>query len=305
MLKSSTKGKNGISDGKWFDIILVTISILILIIILYPLIFVVSASFSDPLAVMRGDMWLLPVNFTLDAYREILTNDRIWIGFRNTILYTTLGTFINIVLTTMLAYPLSRKDLPGRNIVTFLIVFTMFFNGGLVPTFLVVQNLGLIDTIWAMVLPNAIGTMNVVIMRTYFQKSIPWELQESAMMDGASNITMLIKIILPLSKPILAVMILFYAVGHWNAWFNALIYLRSDSLVPLQLVLREILLVSELSGAESTSGAIEISGLGERLLFGESIKYALVIVSSLPVLVIYPFVQKHFVKGIMLGSLKG
>lgn len=299
------KNKNGISDGKWFDILVVALSIIIIIIVAYPLLFVLSASVSDPLSVTQGKMWLFPVDFNLNAYKEIFSNEVIWTGFRNTLIYTTLGTAINLALTILLAYPLSRQDLPGRNLVTLFIVFTMFFNGGLIPTFLVVQNLGLIDTIWAMVLPNAIATWNVIIMRTYFQESIPWELQESAMIDGASNFTMLTKIILPLSKPIIAVMVLFSAVGHWNSWFNALIYLRRDDLVPLQLVLREIMLVSDLSGSEQTGAVQGITGIGDRLLFGESVKYALVVVSSLPVLVIYPFVQKHFVKGVMLGSLKG
>lgn len=290
-----------VSDEKWFDIAVVIISAIILIVVLYPLIFVVSASFSDPEKVMNGEMWLFPVDFTLDAYIEILNNEDIWIGYKNTIIYTLGGTIINIILTTLAAYPLSRRDLPGRNIFMFIITFTMFFNGGLIPTFLVVQGLGMVDTIWAMMIPNAIATYNLIVMRTYFQASIPWEIQESAMIDGCNNIQMLWKIILPLSKPILAVMILFYAVGHWNAFFNALIYLRDDSLYPLQLVLREILLVTQASATEG----LDSFGLGEKLLLGESIKYALIIVASLPVLIMYPFVQKYFVKGVMIGSIKG
>nr|WP_318281021.1 carbohydrate ABC transporter permease [Paenibacillus bovis] len=290
-----------ISDGKFFDIGVIFISVLIVIMVLYPLIFVVSASFSDPAKVMRGDMWLWPVGFNLDAYKEILNNSAVWTGYKNTIFYTLLGTSINILLTTLAAYPLSRRDLPGRNVFMFLITFTMFFHGGLIPTFLVVQGLGMIDTIWAMVIPNAIATYNLIVMRTYFQSSIPWELQEAAMIDGCSNIKMLFNIILPLSKPIIAVMILFYAVSHWNAFFNALIYLRDDSMYPLQLILREILLVSQASGTESAGQF----GMDEKILLGESIKYALVIVASVPVLIMYPFVQKHFVKGVMVGSIKG
>ncbi|WP_066186809.1 MULTISPECIES: carbohydrate ABC transporter permease [Gracilibacillus] len=290
-----------ISDDKWFDIAVVIISAIILIIVLYPLIFVVSASFSNPEKVMNGEMWLFPVDFSLDAYTEILKNGEVWNGYKNTIIYTVGGTFINIVLTTLAAYPLSRRDLPGRNLFMFIITFTMFFSGGLIPTFLIVQELGLVDTMWAMMIPNAIATYNLIVMRTYFQSSIPWEIQESAMIDGCNNIHMLWKIILPLSKPILAVMILFYAVGHWNAFFNALIYLRDDGLYPLQLVLREILLVTQ---ASATDG-LDSFGLGDKLLLGESIKYALIIVASLPVLIMYPFVQKHFVKGVMIGSIKG
>lgn len=289
------------SSDKWFDIAVVMLSAFILIIVLYPLIFVVSASFSNPEKVINGEMWLFPVDFTLDAYTEILKNGSVWNGYKNTLIYTIGGTFINIILTTLAAYPLSRRDLPGRNLFMFIITFTMFFNGGLIPTFLIVQGLGLVDTIWAMMIPNAIATYNLIVMRTYFQSSIPWEIQESAMMDGCNNIHMLWKIILPLSKPILAVMILFYAVGHWNAFFNALIYLRDDALYPLQLVLREILLVTQASATEG----LDSFGLGDKLLLGESIKYALIIVASLPVLIMYPFVQKHFVKGVMIGSIKG
>lgn len=290
-----------VSDEKWFDIAVVIISAIILIIVLYPLIFVVSASFSNPQKVMNGEMWLFPVDFSLDAYISILKNESVWNGYKNTIIYTIGGTFINIILTTLAAYPLSRRDLPGRNIFMFIITFTMFFSGGLIPTFLVVQQLGMVDTMWAMMIPNAIATYNLIVMRTYFQSSIPWEIQESAMMDGCNNMQMLWKIILPLSKPIIAVMVLFYAVGHWNAFFNALIYLRDDSLYPLQLVLREILLVTQ---ANATEG-LDSVGLGDKLLLGESIKYALIIIASLPVLIMYPFVQKHFVKGVMIGSIKG
>ncbi|MBO0991905.1 carbohydrate ABC transporter permease [Bacillus sp. SD088] len=291
-----------ISDGKVFDIGVLIISTVISVIILYPLIFIVSASFSSPERVMNGEMWLFPVDFTLDAYSEVFKDGAIWNGYRNTIFYTIGGTFVNIILTTLAAYPLSRRDVPGRNIIMFIITFTMFFNGGMIPTYLVVQELGMIDTFWAMIIPNAIATYNLIVMRTYFQTSIPWELQEAAMIDGCSNWKMLWKVILPLSKPIMAVMLLFYAVGHWNAFFNALIYLRDDKLYPLQLILREILLVSQASMTEEMGSEF---GLDEKMMLGESIKYALIIVASLPVLVMYPFVQKHFVKGVMIGSIKG
>ncbi|GIN56429.1 sugar ABC transporter permease [Lederbergia ruris] len=291
-----------ISDGKVFDIGVLIISAVISVLILYPLIFIVSASFSSPEKVMSGEMWLFPVDFTLDAYSEVFKDGDIWNGYKNTIFYTIGGTFINIILTTLAAYPLSRRDLPGRNIIMFIITFTMFFSGGMIPTFLVVQGLGMVDTFWAMIIPNAIATYNLIVMRTYFQTSIPWELQEAAMIDGCSNWKMLWKVILPLSKPIIAVMLLFYAVGHWNAFFNALIYLRDDKLYPLQLILREILLVSQANMTDEISSEI---GLDEKMMLGESIKYALIIIASLPVLVIYPFVQKHFVKGVMIGSIKG
>lgn len=275
------------------------IAAIIIVIVLYPLLFIVSASFSDPARVLNGEVWLLPKGVTLDAYENILHNDKIWTGYRNTILYTTVGTAINIIMTILAAYPLSRPDLPGRNGIMVLITLTMFFNGGLIPTYLLVKDLGMVNTMWALIIPGAIATYNLIVMRTYFQSSIPWELQEAAHIDGCSNWRLLFSIILPLSKPILAVMVLFYAVGHWNSFFNALIYIRNEDLHPLQLVLREILLISQ---SDAVDGSV---GLEESILLAESIKYAVIIVSSLPVLLMYPLVQRHFVKGVMIGSIKG
>lgn len=274
---------------------------IIIAIILYPLIFVVSASFSDPNKILNGEVWLYPKGFTFDAYTQVFQDGRIWNSYKNTIVYTVLGTFINLILSTLLAYPLSRKDLPGRNIFMFIIVFTMFFQGGIIPTYLIVQNLGMIDSIWAMVIPNAIATYNVIVMRTFFQTSIPWELQEAALLDGCSNFKLFLKIIVPLSKPIIAVMVLFYAVGHWNSYFNALIYLDSDKMYPLQIILREILIQNQ-SAAEN---AIVDFEMANQIMLAESMKYAVIIIASLPVIAMYPFVQKHFVKGVMIGSIKG
>lgn len=287
------------SSERVFDAIVYAIAAVIIAIVLYPLLFVVSASFSDPAKVLNGEVWLLPKGVNLDAYTNILQNAKIWTGYRNTILYTAVGTVINIIMTVLAAYPLSRPDLPGRNVMMVFITLTMFFGGGLIPTYLLVKNLGMVDTMWALIVPGAIATYNLIVMRTYFQSSIPWELQEAAHMDGCSNWRLLTHIILPLSKPILAVMVLFYAVGHWNSFFNALIYIRSEDLHPLQLVLREILMISQ-------SDAVDANvGLEDKILLAESIKYAVIIVSSLPVLVMYPFVQRHFVKGVMIGSIKG
>lgn len=276
------------------------IAAVIILIVLYPLIFVVSASFSDPARVLSGEVWLLPKGPTLEAYNNILHNDQIWTGYRNSILYTVVGTLINITMTLLAAYPLSRPDLPGRKGLMLIITLTMFFSGGLIPSYLLVKSLGMVDTMWALIIPGAISTYNLIVMRTYFQSSIPWELQEAAHIDGCSNWRLLISIILPLSKPILAVMVLFYAVGHWNAFFNALIYIRSEHLYPLQLILREILMISQSVGVDGGN-----VGMEEKILLSESIKYAVIIVSSLPVLVMYPFVQRHFVKGVMIGSIKG
>ncbi|WP_168120178.1 carbohydrate ABC transporter permease [Paenibacillus sp. HB172176] len=299
---SAQRGGSLLNTGeRGFDAVVYTISSILLLIVLYPLIFVLSASFSDPVMVMNGEMWLWPTGFTLDAYKEIFKYDAVWTGYTNTIVYTVVGTLVNVLMTTLAAYPLSRRDLPGKRIIMFAITFTMFFNGGLIPTYLIVKDLHLVNTMWAMVVPTAVATYNLIVMRTYFQNSIPWELQEASLMDGCSNTRLLIHIILPLSKPIIAVMVLFYAVGHWNAFFNALIYLRDENLYPLQLVLREILIVSQSSFLDSSGSTF---GMTEKLLLAESIKYGLIIIASIPVLIMYPFVQKHFVKGVMIGSIK-
>ncbi|MEF2965468.1 carbohydrate ABC transporter permease [Paenibacillus sp. M1] len=290
----------GPSDERWFDVIVYLIAAVIIIIVLYPLVFVVSASFSDPARVLNGEVWLFPKGVTLEAYKNILDNDKIWNGYRNSILYAVVGTLINIVMTLLAAYPLSRPDLPGRKGLMLIITLTMFFSGGLIPSYMLVKSLGMVDTMWALIIPGAISTYNLIVMRTYFQSSIPWELQEAAHIDGCSNWRLLISIILPLSKPILAVMVLFYAVGHWNSFFNALIYIRTEDLYPLQLVLREILMISQSVGVDGGN-----VGMEEKILLSESIKYAVIIVSSLPVLIMYPFVQRHFVKGVMIGSIKG
>ncbi|NOU90622.1 ABC transporter permease subunit [Paenibacillus sp. LMG 31460] len=287
------------SDEKIFDAVVNALAILIVVVVLYPLIFIVSASFSDPALVLNGEVILLPKQITLEAYRNVFQNDQIWNGYGNTILYTAVGTVINLIMTTLAAYPLSRPDLPGRGIIMFFVTLTMFFSGGLIPSYLLVKNLGMVDTMWALVIPGAIATYNLIVMRTYFQSSIPWEIQEAAHIDGCSNWKLLTHVILPLSKPILAVMILFYAVGHWNSFFNALIYIRSKDMYPLQLVLREVLMVSQADAVDSNAG------LESKILLAESIKYVVIIISSLPVLLMYPFVQKHFVKGVMIGSLKG
>ncbi|RAV06367.1 carbohydrate ABC transporter permease [Paenibacillus sp. YN15] len=287
------------SEDLVFDAVVNILAALIVIIVLYPLIFIVSASFSDPALVLSGEVLLFPKQITFEAYKNVFGNSQIWNGYGNSILYTVVGTLINLAMTTLAAYPLSRPDLPGRGGFMFIITLTMFFGGGLIPSYLLVKNLGMVNTMWALIIPGAIATYNLIVMRTYFQTSIPWEVQEAALIDGASNWKLLTNIILPLSKPILAVMVLFYAVGHWNSYFNALIYIRSKDLYPLQLVLREVLMVSQADAIDSSVG------LENKILLAESIKYVVIIISSLPVLVMYPFVQKHFVKGVMIGSLKG
>jgi ABC-type glycerol-3-phosphate transport system permease component len=246
---------------------------------------------------MNGRVVLWPVDFSLEGYSMVFDESSILTGFRNSLAYMILGTTVNMIMTTLLAFPLSRKKLPGRNIVMFLIAFTMFFSGGLIPTFLIVDKLGLVDTLWVMVIPNAISTFNLIIMRTYFQNSLPEELFESAALDGCGNFRFLIRIALPLSKPILAVLVLYYAVGHWNSYFNALIYLRSADRISLQLALRNILLANQITSAGYDAGELARIGL--------TIKYAIIVVSSLPMVVLYPFIQKYFIKGIMVGAIKG
>jgi ABC-type sugar transport system, permease component len=289
----------GNTEERLFNAAIYVIASVIIVIVMYPLVFVLSASVSDPAQVLNGEMWLLPKGFTFAAYTNILHNDRIWIGYRNTIVYAVVGTAINIGMTILAAYPLSRPDLPGRKSLMLLITLTLFFGGGLIPTYLLVKELGMVNTMWSLIVPGAISTYNLIVMRTYFQSSIPWELQEAALIDGCSNWRLLRSIILPLSKPILAVMVLFYAVGHWNSFFNALIYIRDEQLYPLQLILREILMISQSDAIDGTVG------LEDKILLAESIKYAVIIVSSLPVWIMYPFVQRHFVKGVMIGSIKG
>jgi ABC-type glycerol-3-phosphate transport system permease component len=284
---------------RFFVFILTLISLGIFILVLYPLVFVVSSSFSSGDAVMYGRVVLWPVEFSLEGYHLVFNEESILSGFRNSLMYMGLGTTVNMVMTTLLAFPLSRRRMPGRNFIMFLVVFTMFFSGGLIPTFLIVNRLGMVDTVWAMVIPNAISTFNLIIMRTYFQNSIPEELFESAALDGCGNFRFLLRIALPLSKPILAVLVLYYAVGHWNSYFNALIYLRSSERISLQLALRNILLANQIS---SGSGG---DGFGEMAKIGLTVKYAVIVVSSLPVVVLYPFIQKYFIKGIMVGAIKG
>jgi len=274
---------------------------LVAVIVLYPLIFVLSASFSDPQTVLRGEMLLWPNGFNLNSYSKIFQNQDILSGYSNTLLYTTIGTLINLVMTVLGAYPLSRKDFVGKNAVMALLVFTMFFGGGLIPTYLLIKDLGMLNTFWVMVIPNAVSIWNIIIMRTFFQQSIPYELQEAATIDGCSNIQILTRIILPLSMPIIAVMILFYAVGHWNAFFNALLYLSDKEKFPLQLILREILIQGQTNDMVKMSTESAIKQQREV----EGIKYAVLVVANIPVLVLYPFLQRYFVKGVMIGAIKG
>lgn len=287
---------------KFFNYSFLTIA---MVAVLYPLIYIISASISDPAAVNSGKMWLFPKNITFEGYKLIFENDQIWRGYLNTIFYTVLGTSINLAVTLPAAYALGRRDFVGRNFFTAMFVLTMFFEGGLIPTYLVVKNLGLIDTVWAMVLPNAAAIWNIVIARVFFQSTIPIELEESAKVDGCSNFKLFFKIVLPLSAPIIAVMALFYGVDHWNSYFDALIYLSDRALYPLQMVLREILVLQDMASQNTNMDGSMAEALHSKQQLAAVIKYGVMIVSTLPIIIVYPFLQKYFVQGVMIGSLKG
>lgn len=288
------------SNDKIYSIINTTLLLLVIAVVLYPLILVVSSSFSDAYEVAAGNIWLFPVKFSLEGYKTVFTYRNIWTGYGNTVFYTVFGTIINVVITIMAAYPLSRKDLKGGSFIMMVFSFTMLFNGGLIPTYMLISKLGLINTRWVMLLPTAMSIWNVIITRTFYQTTIPDELLEAAKLDGCRDYMFILKIVIPLSGAITAVNVLFYAIGHWNAFFNAFIYLHDKKLQPLQIILREILIMSRI---DPSSYKAEEAANKEYLAY--LIKYSLIIVASIPMLVAYPFVQKYFIKGIMIGSIKG
>ncbi|WP_135557107.1 carbohydrate ABC transporter permease [Paenibacillus cymbidii] len=275
----------------------------LLCIVLYPLLYVVSASISDPVAVNSGAMWLFPRGITFEGFWRVFDNRDIWIGYRNTFVYTAAGTLINLLITLPCAYALARRDMAGRHFVMGLLLFTMFFNGGLIPTYLLVKQLGLVDSFWILLLINAASVWNIIVTRTFFHSAVPRELEEAAEIDGCSNFRRFVSIALPLSLPIVAVMALFYGVGHWNQYFTAMIYLSDRHLFPLQLILREILVMNEMSAMMMDGSDME--AMAEQARIADIVKYAVMIVSALPLLVVYPFVQRLFVKGVLIGSLKG
>ncbi|MFD5018776.1 carbohydrate ABC transporter permease [Paenibacillus sp. NPDC058367] len=294
-----TKRKS--SGDVWFDIINYFLLTIIMLLVLYPLYFVLVASFSDPNYIYSGEVWLFPKGFTLDGYERIFADSSIWIGYGNSILYATFGTLIGVAVTVFAAYPLARRDLAGKSVIMWFLLVTMFFSGGLIPTYLLIKDLHLLNTMWALVIPGAGGVFNVIIVRTFFQSSIPDELWEAASIDGCSNTRFFWSIVLPLSKSILAVMVLYHVVGFWNGFFDALIYLNDESKYPLQLVLRNILVQNQVSSGMM----IDVESYAAKMRVTELIKYGVIMVSSLPLLILYPFLQKYFVKGVMIGSIKG
>lgn len=282
-----------------FDIFNTAFMLLLMVVTLYPFLYVAFASISEPSRIVRHQGILFaPLGINFGSYKLVFQNPMILTGYKNTLIYVVLGTTLNLLMTSLGAYVLSRKNVHFRNVIMFIVVFTMFFSGGLIPFYLVVRGLSLTDKIWALILPTAMSTYNLIVMRTSFA-GIPDSMEESAKIDGANDFTVLFRIIIPLSMPVVAVMILFYGVGHWNAWFNAMIFLRKRDLYPLQLILREILIASSTDDMTTAVGSMDKEPVAE------TIKYATIIVATLPILFVYPFLQKYFVKGIMIGALKG
>ena len=303
-MKSYESNINRVNDSYIDSIFMLGNSALlavITLIVLLPLIFIVAASFSSADAVNAGRVTLWPVDFSLLGYETIFEHKKVWNGFANSLFYTFFGTIFNVVMTIIAAYPLSREDLVGRRFFTIAFIFTMLFSGGLIPTYMVVKDLGLLNTRMSMILPTGIGIFNLLITITFFKTTIPPELIEAARIDGASDFRTFLSVIVPLSRPIIAVLALFYAVNtHWNSYFLALIYLKDQELFPLQLVLREILIENSIDA----SMLVDIEDLVAREGLRELLKYSLIVVASVPVMIIYPFVQRHFVKGMMIGSVK-
>lgn len=294
------KSRQVLSD-KTFEGVLIAVFILYLAIVIYPLVFIVSSSFSSGRAVTSGQVFLWPVDFSFTGYELVFKNQAVWTGYRNTILYTFFGTMVNVVFTVLAAYPLSRRDLPGRKWFLIFFAIPMFFGGGLIPTYILKSGLGLVNSPWVIIISGALGIGNMVIMRTFFQTSIPVELLESAQIDGISDIGYLVKIVLPLSKASISVITLYYLVGHWNDYFTAMIYLQDRDLYPLQLILRDIMNATKIDASMMT----DASAIQQLTGATDVMKYALVIISTLPMLILYPFVQKFFEKGVMIGALKG
>lgn len=281
-----------------FPIINAIVMLFIVVVTLYPFVYMAAVSLSKDIYVLKNEVTLWPKGFNLKMYELVFSNNQVWIAYKNTIIYVVLGTAIALIITALGSYALSRKDMMFSRTFTLLIIFTMFFSGGMIPTFLVVRELGLVDTIWGMVLPGAVSTWNLIIMRTFFS-GIPQELEESGRMDGLTDLGVFFRIVAPLSKPVFATIGLFYAVGLWNNFYFPLLYLRNPDLFPLQVYLRNLILAGSVSSGQVTSIG------GDNLVVEDSLKFATIMVSTLPILLVYPFIQKYFVKGVMIGAIKG
>ncbi|MFC6465725.1 carbohydrate ABC transporter permease [Marinilactibacillus sp. GCM10026970] len=302
-MKMATYMKRNSKADILFDTFVVVLSIMIFIAVAYPIYFVIIASISDSTLVTRGLVTLWPKGISFYGYQQIIEDTRIWIGYSNTLLYTLGGTMINLLVTLPAAYALSRKEMTGRNFLTFFFAFTMFFNGGIIPTYILFRDLGLINTRWVFVLPTALNVFNLIIARTFFENSIPNSLYEAAELDGCSHFQFFMKVALPLSKALISVIGLYYLVQHWNNFFTGLIFIRDYDKQPLQIVLRDILISNQAFQQGAGAGGGDIGGYAQQ--FADQIKYAVIIVSTLPILIVYPFIQKYFDKGVMIGSLKG
>ena len=276
------------------------ITALFMLAVLYPLVYILSASFSSAEAITSGRMWLYPVDFSLVGYKYILKYDAIWLGYRNTLLYTFAGTLINVAMTMTCAYGLSRRGMRGRRFFTMLFTFTMIFSGGMIPNYLLMKNLKILNTVWCMLLPGAISAYNLIVAKTFIENSIPGDLLEAARIDGCSDVRFFFSIVLPLSKAIMAVLLLMYAAAHWNAYFNAFLYLTDKKLYPLQIFLRQILVQSNMS-----ADMLDPEAMAQMQTLQQILKYAVIVVSTAPMLCLYPFVQKYFRQGVMIGSIKG
>ena len=287
---------------KAFNALILLAGLFFLIMTLFPILYVISASFSSGLALTQGRVWLFPVDCTLDGYQAIFSVPSIVRGFTNSVFYTTVGTLINIVFTLLAAYPLSRKDLGGRSWLMFLFLFTMMFGGGMIPSFLLIKNLGMLNKVWAIIIPGALNVWNMTITMNYFRQNLPEDMLEAARIDGCGDFRFFGSFAIPLSKVIIAVIALFYAVEHWNSYFCAMLYLSDPAKYPLQLVLRDILVQNSM---QDIASSMDIAQLIKKKNAADLLKYSVIVVSSLPMMLIYPFMQKYLVKGVMLGSLKG
>ena len=297
---SSKKVKTGRSDRIFYTVVY-AVTIILTLLVLYPIIYVISASFSSSNAVAQGRVWLWPVKPSLEAYKAVINYKDLWIGYRNTIFYVVVGTIINVSVAMICAYPMARKGLPGRNFLSFFFSFTMLFGGGMIPNYILVKNLGMMNSVWSQIIPGLMSVYNMIVARTFIQNNIPDELLEASKIDGCDDFTFFFKMVLPLSKAIIAVLALWHAVGHWNSYFNAFLYLTDKNLYPLQIFLREILVQNEMS-LESVSSSLEAAEMANMKLL---LKYAIIVVSTVPLYIFYPFVQKYFVKGVTIGSVKG
>lgn len=312
MILTQNKKRNKVRESlgdRVFGVVNGAILIFIFCLTLYPMIFVISASFSDPVAVATGKMILLPVSPSLTGYKYIFDYSEIWLGYANTFFYTIVGTIFNMAVTLPCAYALSRRDMVGRSFVMTLFMITMYISGGLIPGYLNLRELGLINTRWVLLISGLVSTYNLIVARTFFASSIPWELHEAAFLDGCGDFRLFFKIVMPLAKPVMIVLMLYYGVGHWNSYFNAMIYLKDRELYPLQVFLREILTQSKFAEAAMSSGqsftAEEMMAMKAQQETADMIKYGIIVVATAPMMAIYPWLQKFFAKGVMIGSVKG